>query len=149
MIPMGVSLHCRKTNRTIDLGGGGFLRLRRTVADLCGEEVSAHYRLMLDNMFQRFESEAEKEAFWSAYDAQTEGLIRRRKLNVKVADFLYQSDCGGKIRYGACKNLLKVIGDYDDNQLYGYAGLPDCARFRDFTAILEDCVSTKSNLTWD
>ena len=52
------------------------------------------------------------------------------------------------IRYGACKNILKVIGDYDDNILYGYCGRPDCAKFADFKSILQDCVDTKSDMIW-
>lgn len=146
---MGVTLRCKKSNRSIDLGMGGFLRLRRKVADLCGKEVSAQYRLMLDSMYDSFDTPEEKQAFWENYDQKTVQLVQGGKLDIKVQNFLYQSDCEGQIRYGACKNLLKVIGDYDDNMLYGYAGLPDCARFRDFKAILEDCVRTKSDMVWD
>ena len=51
---------------------------------------------------------------------------------MKIVDFCLQSDCEGSIRYGACKELLKVIGNYDDNICYGYAGREDCAMFRDF-----------------
>lgn len=146
---MGLTLCCKKSNQSIDLGMGGFLRLRRTVADLCGEEVSMHYRLMLDSLYRCFASKEEKDSYWANYDAKTEKLIQNGKLNTKVADFLYQSDCGGQIRYGACKNLLKAIGNYDNDELYGYAGRPGCARFQDFKAILEDCVKMKSDLLWN
>lgn len=54
-----------------------------------------------------------------------------------------------KLPYGVAKEVLKVIGDYDDNIIYGYAARPDAARFRDFKAILQDCVETKSMLAWD
>lgn len=50
--------------------------------------------------------------------------------------------------YGACKELLKIIGDYDDNVLYGYIGRPDCAKFRDFKAILQDCADNKCDMIW-
>ena len=47
---MGVSITCRKTGRTIDMGAGGFLRLRRKVSELQGgpfhdvyEEVCSWY----------------------------------------------------------------------------------------------------------
>lgn len=138
----------KKTKRSIDLGCGGFLRLRRKVADLCGEEVSAHYRLMLDSMYDSFGTPEEKQAFWEDYDQKTVQLVQSGKLNVKVQNFLYAPDIEGRATYGACKILLKIIGDYDDNILYGYAGRPDCARFRDFKAILEDCVRTKSAMVW-
>lgn len=33
---MGLTIRCRKTGRSMDMGGGGFLRLRRKVAELAG-----------------------------------------------------------------------------------------------------------------
>lgn len=63
-------------------------------------------------------------------------------------DFLLQSDVGGRIHYGACKNILKIIGDYDDNIMYGYAAWGEQSRFSRFRRILEDCVATKSDMIW-
>ena len=47
---MGLTIRCRKTGRSMDMGGGGFLRLRRKVAELAGgpfvpvyQEVCAWY----------------------------------------------------------------------------------------------------------
>lgn len=73
---------------------------------------------------------------------------KTKRPDIKIVDFLLQTDVGGRIRYGACKNILKVIGDYDDNILYGYCGRPDCAKFADFKSILQDCVDTKSDMIW-
>lgn len=58
---------------------------------------------------------------------KTEQLIREKKVSIKIVDFCLQSDIEGSIHYGACKEILKAIGDYDDNVCYGYAGLPSCA----------------------
>ena len=44
--------------------------------------------------------------------------------------------------------MLKVIGNYDDNICYGYAGREDCAMFRDFKKILEDCAEHKCSMVW-
>lgn len=60
-----------------------------------------------------------------------------------------QSDIKGAIRYGACKQILKIISDYDDNFNYGYAALPNQPRFKDFKALLQECVDLKSDLVWD
>lgn len=89
-----------------------------------------------------------RSVLYKEFDAKTEELISKRKVSVKVVDFLFQSDCSGAIRFGACKQILKVIGDYDDDICYGYAGRKDYAMFRDFKAILQDCVDTKSDLVW-
>ena len=117
---MGVTISCRKTGRSIDLGGGGFFNLRNKVSDLVGDPWASHYR-KLEDIFRK--------AF-------------------SMSDGERRQDCEGLIRYGACKELLKIIGDYDDNVLYGYIGRPDCAKFRDFKAILQDCADNKCDMIW-
>lgn len=93
-------------------------------------------------------SDEERRQAYNAFDAETERLLAEKKVSFKVVDFLLQPDCEGLIRYGACKELLKIIGDYDDNVLYGYIGRQDCAKFRDFKAILQDCADNKCDMIW-
>ena len=109
---MGVTIKCKKTGREIDLGYFGFFKLRAKVAELVGSEVGQHYKKLdgiLDTPYP------ERENVLKSYDDETERLVENKLLPIKIADFLYQSDCDGKIRYGACKEILKVIGDYDDS----------------------------------
>ena len=42
----------------------------------------------------------------------------------------------------------KVIGDYDDSIIYGYAGRNNPAKFKDFKEILQDCVDNKCFMVW-
>lgn len=86
------------------------------------------------------------------FDAHAERLDNRIiRSSTRMAKFMagdvseWYSDT---TRYGACKEILKVIGDYDDNICYGYAGRSDCAMFRDFKAILQDCVDNKCDMVW-
>lgn len=144
---MGVSVYCKKTGKSIDMGYGGFFNLRNKVSDLVGGEWAQHYSMLYK--IQTTYPVEKRKALYKEFDAKTEELISKRKVSVKVVDFLLQSDCAGSIRFGACKQILKVIGDYDDDICYGYAGRKDCAMFRDFKAILQDCVDTKSDLVWD
>lgn len=144
---MGITISCKKTGKYIDMGCFGFNRLRNKVAELIGNPFSDHY-LELDKTEVAMLSGEEKDKYFRDYDALTEHMIKERKVNIKVADFLYQSDAEGKIRYGACKELLKVIGDYDDDVLYGYCGRKDCAKFCDFVSILKDCVENKCDMIW-
>lgn len=52
--------------------------------------------------------------------------------------------------YGCAKQLLKVIGDYDNGKVYGYAGRGEhAARFSDFKAVLEDATETKRGFWWN
>lgn len=139
---MGVAIKCRKSGHTIDMGSGGFFRLRKKVAELTNSELGQHYALLTQNMFGR------DDEWYENYDKQLELIINKHKISIKIIDFLYQSDIEGKIRYGACKQILKVIGDYDDNFAYGYAGQKDCAKFKDFKNLLEECAQFKCDLIW-
>ena len=42
---MGLTI--RSKNHSIDIGTGGFLRLRKTIADLTNKEISEHYGVLL------------------------------------------------------------------------------------------------------
>ncbi|MBO5521773.1 MAG: hypothetical protein J5973_08890 [Eubacterium sp.] len=142
---MGVTV--RSPHYEIDLGYFGFFRLRRKVAELLGEEIGAHYDEM--RRTHTFADKEAEDAFWEQYDARTEFLASQKPKNTwKVFEFLYAPDCDGKVTYGACKQILAVIGDYDDNLLYGYAGHKDCAKFADFKRIMEDCAATKRPMRW-
>ncbi len=141
---MGITISCKKTGRSIDMGGGGFFHLRLKVAELAGEPWASHYaKLQRPPIF-----DPERKKFFKIFDAETERLIVEKKVPIKLVDFCLQTDVEGAVRYGACKLLLKIIGDYDDNICYGYAGRPDCAKFADFKAILEDCVENKCDMVW-
>lgn len=144
---MGVTIRCRKSGRSIDMGGGGFWNLRNKIAKLAG--IGKHYReIDIINQAYFMQDEAKKKAF-EEYDQKTNQMIADGILNEKVARFLYSTDVGAKLPYGVAKKLLEIIGDYDDDIIYGYYGRPDRAMFKDFKAILQDCVETKSALIWD
>lgn len=143
---MGLAIRCKKSNDNIDVSYFGFSRLRNTVSLLVGGNWGVHY-LRLTDYLPSLENTRDKE-FYEEFDRETERLINERKINIKVADFLLQSDCEGSIHYGACKEILKVIGDYDDNLIYGYAGRKNPAMFKDFKRVLQACVDKKCDMVW-
>ena len=142
---MGVTISCQKTKDSIDLGCGGFWNLRQQVAALASPEFAAHYKTLGEGFRL---SGKDLTAFFAAFDEKTKSLIEAGIIDVKIADFLLQSDCGGTVHYGACKKILKAIGDYDDNICYGYTGRPDCTMFRDFKKILQECADNKCDMRW-
>lgn len=144
---MGVTIRCKKTGLSIDMGYGGFGNLRNKVAELYSEEFGNHYKLIPSSSVMFLEGERRK-SYFEEYDRKTEEMIQSKRLNIKVADFCYQSDCGGVIRYGACKIIYNTVKNYDDDLLYGYAGRSDCAKFSDFKNLLKECCDTKSDLIW-
>lgn len=141
---MGVTIRCKKTGRSIDLGVGGFANLREKVAELYGDPWASHYAQLGNAPY----SSQEAKEFYKEFDDETMRILEAKKVSAKIVDFCLQSDCEGSIRYGACKQILKVIGDYDDNICYGYFGRPDCAMFRDFKTILQECVENKCDMVW-
>lgn len=144
---MGVTVKCEKTSRSCDLGYGGFGRFREKVASLVNEEFGAHYaKLSTPAMMNLFDSN--KEQIFDEFDREVERLIKKHKISLRVVDFLWQSDCGGKIPPSACKTIYAAIKDYDDNICYGYAGRKDCAMFSDLKAVFKDCCDTNSHLIW-
>lgn len=86
--------------------------------------------------------------YYDTYDKITEKMIVDKRLNIKVADFCFQPDCGGRIRYGACKVIYDIVKDYDDNAIYGYAGRNDKATFRDLKELFLECYENKCDLVW-
>ena len=142
---MGVTIKCKKTGREMVVGYFGFFKLRAKVAELVGSEVGEHYKKLYDILDIPY---PERENVLKSYDGETERLIENKVLPIKIEDFLYQSDSDGKIRYGACKEILKVIGDYDDSIIYGYAGRKNPAKFKNFKEILQDCVDNKCFMIW-
>lgn len=80
---------------------------------------------------------------------------RIQDLSVKLGDeydcifeFLYASDCNGKISYKTSKEIWKYIKDYDDNVRYGYSGRPDCAMFKDFKEIIKSSMEKRCIVEW-
>lgn len=147
---MSVTLQCKKTGTGIDMGYGGFSRLRDKVAELAGEPFASHMKkLDLQTCMRlQFASKEERDKFNADFDAETQRMIDAKQVSAKIVDFCLQPDCEGSIRYGACKEILKVIGDYDDNIAYGYAGRKDCAMFKDFKVLLQECVDNRCMLVW-
>lgn len=143
---MGVTLRCKKTGTSIDMGYGGFSSLRDKVAELTGEPFASHMKKLYEAVTSLPYGKAEQ--FYADFDAETQRMIDAKQVSIKIVDFCLQPDCEGSIRYGACKEILKVIGDYDDNIAYGYAGRKDCAMFKDFKALLQECVDNRCMLVW-
>lgn len=141
---MGVNISSK--NNSIDMGYYGFQRLRRTVATLCPKEIANHYNYLLDNLHYIVIHKEVSDRYDEGVDRLYETFGKRYG---KILGFLYASDCDAEMTYDTAKQLLSVIGDYDDDVIYGYAGWgKDAARFRDFKELLQDAADTKTNWCW-
>ncbi len=144
---MGVTVECKKTRKSCDLGYGGFGLFREKVASLINEEFGTHYaKLSTPKMMNVFSSN--RAELFDEFNREADRLIKKHKISLRVVDFLWQPDCEGKSPPSACKTIYSAIKDYDDNICYGYAGQPDCTMFKDLKAVIKDCCDTNSYLIW-
>ena len=139
---MGITIFSK--NYSNDMSYSGFRRLRKTIASLIPcDELREHYMLLDDICF------SDDKEFYKKYDAKTEKLYRKyQKKYGKIINFLYCSDCEGKFGPHTASALLNLIGDYDDDQIYGYPGWNKPMNFEYFKDILKDAKDTKSNWGW-
>lgn len=139
---MGVTI--KSKNFSIDIGCGGFLRLRTKIAELTAPDIFEHYKNLTDGMFKMGE---DRNTFYEKYDKNTAELEEKYGKS-DIFDFLYESDCDGKMDMQHCNSIYEVIKDYDDNICYGYAGRKDCAMFKDFKNVVKDGIDTEKGFEW-
>lgn len=142
---MGVTIE--SPNYSIDMGYGGFNNIRKKVADLAGADIGQHYRGL--ETAPMFDFVGERTAFFKAYDAETQRISQKYHGEKDgILNFLYKPDSGSTLSAEDCKQVYEIIKDYDDDILYGYAGRPDCAKFKDFKQLVKDCIDNKTDMEW-
>lgn len=119
------------------MGYGGFHKFRNTVAEKVNDEFYKHY-LELSSPEAMLSFGSEREEYFNKYDAKTDELIEQNIVTIEVANFLYQSDCGGKIDRKQAKQIYELIKECDDNVSFGYSGRSDCAKMADMKKIFSD-----------
>jgi hypothetical protein len=140
---MGVTIENK--NKAIDLGYGGFNLLRTKIAYLTNEELGKFYDELLKGTLLFGE---EREKFFDEYNKRLNQIDEELNVSPYILDFLYAPDCNAKMSVKHCRRIYKVIKDYDDDVLYGYSGRPDCAMFKDFKAIVKDCIDHNIQMYW-
>ena len=137
---MGVTIFSK--NYSVDIGYGGFARLRRTVAEQCPEEIRKHYLQLPDTSFSKPEQQKK-------YDDKTEELYKKYNDKYgKVINFLYAPVTEKTLGYDAAEQILGIIDGYEDYSVYCFMGENRLVMFSDFVRILRDSVSTKSGFGW-
>lgn len=138
---MGITISSKR--HSCDMGYGGFGRFRNTVAEKISEEFQVHY-LSLTSSETMFLYGEEREVYFKKYDAVTREFIEKGLVTIEVANFLYQSDCDGKIDRKQAKQIYELIKKCNDDIVFGYGGRPDCAKMSDLKSIFSD----KTKVEW-
>ena len=135
---MGVHIYANNSPYSLDMAYSSFSRVRQKVALLLDEEFGNNYS-NLRKCYSKYDYEE--------HDKVANRLLREKNLDEDIVDFLYQSDCDGKIAYKTCKKLLDLVGDTEF--VTCYMGFYDESKAHDFQKILQDCYSHRRSLRWD
>ena len=115
------------------MGCGGFMMFRLRVAYEANQLVGNHYENLTNAPLI-----SGREEFFKEYNKKTNEYVESGKLKAEVANFLYQSDCDGKINKKQANEIFKLIKDVDDEIKYGHYWREDCATMKDLKLIFSD-----------
>lgn len=139
---MGITLTATNSKYDFDMGYGGFFNLRRNIALALDKEFGENYSLLSKCITpKQFEEN----------DSSANRIIEKKKLSEnysEVLDFLYESDCEGKVNYKTCGKILNLISNIDfGNKCFRYTAYShnDYEEFKEF---LKDCYRYHKNMRW-
>lgn len=132
---MGITISSKR--HSCDMGYGGFGRFRNAVAEKVNDEIHRHYLSLSDSKVM-FLSGAERDEYYEKYNITTNEYVEQGVVTVEVANFLYQSDCDGKVDRKQAKQIYELIKECDDDLSFGYSGRSDCAKMSDLKNIFAD-----------
>lgn len=138
---MGVNIYTLNMDNI--LGAGGFMRLRRRIAELRGGEIAEHYIASLECFPDDISPE---------HTAIGEGLFNNATHEDRLLmNFLYASDVEGFIGWEAAHVILQLCEQVENEErsdVYGYSAWEDAFTFGDFCDMLRDAVDESCPLWW-
>mgnify|MGYP000027835944 CR=1 FL=1 len=141
-------------NYEATLGYFGFFNLRAKIAGLISPELEELYKEYCVRGLPRYSDEKyelENKRIKEQYETKVNEICKNPDYE-KVFDFLYMSDCDGKIGVRYCKAIYKVIKGYEGND--DYEGCHDIFdpdipfTFNTFKEIIKDGIDSKKGVKW-
>jgi len=141
---MGITITAANSKYDFFLGYGGFFSLRKNIASAYNKEFGEHYgNLIYCHTPRQFEE----------HDKISNLLISQLDPDEKDADifdFLYQSDCSGKISYKTCKKIYDLIKDIDfGDRIFTYGANSDGKDYEYLKEFLKECYSHRRQMRWE
>lgn len=137
---MGVTIYANGVQQSFDCGYLGFGLIRLNIAKILDEELGVLYSYVISEKMDLMEckkkliSLLQKDRF-SAYE--------------DIIDFLFDSDCSGKISYKTCGKIYKLIKDFDfGDMIFTYAGRSDEKDYERFKVFLKECYAKRAYMRW-
>lgn len=149
---MGVTI--QSPTSEIDMGYFSFSRLKQDIAYIADTALGQTYEKGL-----KIHTPEDAENYVSEIAEQMQDYVAEHGRNAgKIGDFIFADDCAGKITYGCCQELLKILKcegrpearERFCQKIYGYAGWGETvAKGKDFIRLLQECVAARKPLKWD
>ena len=140
---MGLTIRSKIKNCNIELDGGYgmLLTIREEVAKLYDKEFGEHYETLskcfLKEHFDEFNKKANEILRDDRFKDEDEDIV----------DFLFQSDCDGKISYKTCKKVYDILQESTNNCCLRYTAYSK-NDWEDLKELLLQCYKHRANLYW-
>ena len=129
---MGVTIYANGVKQTFDCGYIGFNNLRNNIANAYDSELGELYS---DTAAFFIDSEA--------HIAKINALLQNPRFKDEdsdIIDFLFMSDCEGKIGHKTRKKIYDLIRNIDySGRIFTYAARSDGMDYKHFKEFLKEC----------
>lgn len=138
----GLTLTAKNSSYVFHIGYAEFFQLRATIASLYDKCLGEHYWTL---------PQYHDKQTYDEFDRITEEILahpRFKEEDSDILDFLYASDCDGKIGYKTCKkirDLLQASGSTGQDGEKASALYHDYRELREF---LGECYSHRRTAYW-
>lgn len=141
---MGINIYNNSKKSSIELSGGYgmFIKIRERVANAWDKEFGRHYSTLKycyhKEDYKRFNEKGNEILMNERFKDEDNDIL----------DFLFASDCEGKISYKTCKKVYELIKDIIEPDLvlrYEYYSNND---WEDFKQLLQDCYKYRTCMYW-
>lgn len=139
---MGIIITAKNSETEFHCGLGGFTSLRNNIASAFDKEFGEFYKNL---PFYIVESKIDE------YNEKANKILRdkRFKEDEDIIDFLFASDCEGKISYKTCKKIYDLIKNIDfGKRIFTYAAHSDGKDYEKFKNFLLECYKYRRNMIW-
>lgn len=140
---MGVTISAKNSSYNFDMGYGGFFNLRCNIAKAFDKEFGEHYETL---MFRHSEDD------FKAFNERANEILsasRFKDEDADILDFLFESDCEGKISHRTCKKIYELIKNIDfAGKIFTYAAYSDGNDYEYFKEFLKECYSHRRKMYW-
>lgn len=138
---MGVIITANNSKTTFNCGYGGFMNLRNNIASAFDKEFGELYKNLLLYI-------TENEI--NGYNEKVNKILSERfKDDEDIINFLFASDCEGKISYKTCKKIYDLIKNIDfGKKIFTYAAHSDGKDYEKFKNFLLECYKYRRNMVW-